>query len=90
MTAQTVCPEGVIARYLTLAGAPVDITHASHSSYVIATCSGCGQDDYTPTGGRASSTPEEETWRVDQVLPESCGWAQTHAETCQAVPAPTA
>ncbi|MFI8351294.1 hypothetical protein [Streptomyces sp. NPDC085596] len=83
-------PESVIARYLTVGGATVDITHTSHSGYVVATCNGCGNDHDIPTNGRLDDTPEEQERRVDQVLPDARDWAQDHAETCRAMPRPAA
>ena len=92
-TAQTIqttaWPEGVIARYLTVAGATVDITYTSHSGLLTATCTGCGNVEHTNTGGLLSDTPETEDARVEKALPESRELAQAHAETCRAMARPT-
>jgi hypothetical protein len=79
---QAAWPEGVIARYLNLGGGTVDITYTSHSGYLIATCSGCGDDEYTETHGRLDDPPEQEAERVEKALPESREWAQAHADKC--------
>lgn len=94
-TTQTAWPEGVLARYLTVAGtadpaAYVEITHTSRSGYVIATCNGCGQVEDTETHGRLDDPPELQAERVEEALPESREWAQAHAEKCRAMPRPTA
>jgi hypothetical protein len=62
-------PEGVIARYLTVAGATVDRTGGG--DFTGYRCKGCGDDGGT---GWAESTVRE--------------WAQSHAETCRALPKP--
>ncbi|MFG2532737.1 hypothetical protein [Streptomyces sp. NPDC048516] len=90
---QATWPEGVIARYLTVAGtadptAYVEITYTSHSGYLVATCAGCGDDEYTETHGRLDDPPEREAERVEEALPESREWAQAHAEKCRAMPRP--
>lgn len=70
----TAWPEGVIARYLTVAGATVDITSApdAGSDYNCGLhCRGCGyRDGHHNTRDYADS------------------WAQSHAETCRAMPNP--
>lgn len=74
-------PEGVIARYLTLAGAAlgrediaVDITDKGEETYwrYGFACSGCSMTDETSEQDRARRS------------------AQTHAERCRAIPCPTA
>lgn len=81
-------PDGVIARYLTVAGATVDITYDSHRGLLNATCTGCDWVDRTSTGGFLSDTPEQEQARVEETLPESRVVAQAHAERCRALPRP--
>lgn len=83
-------PGGVIARYVNVVGAHVDITYASHSGLITATCTGCGWVDLTDTGGYAYDPPEKEAARVEKALPESREYAQAHAEKCRALPRPTA
>jgi hypothetical protein len=79
---------GVVARYLTVAGATVDITYTSHRGLLTATCNGCGDIEHTDTGGWLSDPPEKEDARVEKALPESRLLAQTHAEKCRALPRP--
>lgn len=98
---QTTWPEGVIARYLTVGGATVDLTHGNRHyptsdgigetrNLTFAACTGC------------PATTEFSHWRVvkrmtfdDKVRdPEAADrdaaeWAQVHAETCRAMPRPT-
>ncbi|GGX40441.1 hypothetical protein [Streptomyces noursei] len=88
ITTKTTWPEGVIARYLTVGGATVDVTYTSHSGWLTATCSGCGQIERTETYGFIYDTPEQEAERVEKALPESRELAQSHAEKCRAVPRP--
>jgi hypothetical protein len=77
----TTWPEGVIARYLTVGGATVDILdkkdeHDEPGEYV-ARCTGCTAD--------WSNTRSD--WNLQfQVRP----WAQAHAEKCRAMPKPEA
>ena len=80
--------ENAIARYLTAGGATVDITYASHTGWLTATCTGCDQVERTETDGRIYDTPEQEAERVEKALPESRKHAQTHAEKCRAMPRP--
>lgn len=68
-------PDGVSARYLTVAGAYVDITGDDHDTDGI--CRGC---ETTPVqSGYISS-------HIDVVR----AWAQEHAERCRALPRPEA
>ena len=75
-----------IARYLTVGGSTVDLAYVSHSGLLKATCAGCGAAEVIDTGGLVTDPPEKEDARVDDVLPEARQWAQTHAETCRAMP----
>ncbi|OYP14051.1 hypothetical protein CFC35_05660 [Streptomyces sp. FBKL.4005] len=65
-------PDGVIARYLTVAGAPVDLTDRTEESYwrYDTACGGCPHKD---------SFLSVEPARRD---------AQAHAERCRALPRP--
>lgn len=92
MTAATDWPEGVIARYLTVAGATVDITYTSHSGLILAKCTGelCGWTERTSTGGMVYDPPEKESARVEEYLPGNQLYAQAHAEKCRALPRPNA
>jgi hypothetical protein len=81
-------PDDTIARYLAVAGATVDITYASHSGLIVATCTGCGNVERTDTGGLLTDPPEKEDARIEKALPESRELAQAHAEKCRALPRP--
>ncbi|CAM5429405.1 MULTISPECIES: hypothetical protein [Streptomyces] len=72
MKQQTAWPEGVIARYLTVAEATVDITDTGEDSYwrYAVACTGCPQ----------ATSDDREAW--------THAWAQSHAETCRAMPRP--
>ncbi|MEV3996723.1 hypothetical protein AB0K62_13735 [Streptomyces halstedii] len=102
MTTQTTAwPEGVIARYLTVGGASVDIAQTQvvrkegdrYTSTVgdialTARCSGCRDSEEVAYEGLYLD-------RVEPVLEGVYGkntraWAQSHAETCRAMPKPTA
>jgi hypothetical protein len=89
-TESTAWPEGIIARYLTVADATVDITYASHSGLLVATCTGCGWVEHTSTHGLLSDPPEKEDARIEKTLPESRELAEAHAESCRALLRPTA
>lgn len=80
----TAWPAGVIARYLTVGGATVDITHGTDPDLTLAVCGGCQQQDV-------------ERWRVhagrydsgsEGALTDARRWAQSHAATCRAMPRP--
>ncbi|GGK94238.1 hypothetical protein Ppa06_64560 [Planomonospora parontospora subsp. parontospora] len=93
-------PEEVIARYLTVAGATVDITAPVASGRyqrAVAACTGCtttrdyewatyrwGQDSRTWVEFRDATTA-----RLDAEK-DARGWAQEHAEHCRALPMPPA
>ena len=97
-TQSTEWPEGVIARYLTVGGALVDLTRsidpadekASRWDWTRATCSGCGafdgEDWNTRPYTQLITVPQAEQ-RATRVASE---WAQAHAEKCRALPRPTA
>jgi O-succinylbenzoate synthase len=90
MTTATAWPEGVIARYLTVAGATVDITDDSRRGYIVATCTGerCGWRERTSIDGYVYDTPEETQARIEEWLPSNQEEAQAHAEKCRAMPKP--
>lgn len=99
----TTWPENVAARYLTAGGAAVDITvqtqitcegdrdrggDAVGDITLAARCTGCKNSDESTYEGLYVN-------RVDPVLESFygegiCAWAQAHAETCRAMPKPTA
>lgn len=68
-------PDGVIARYLTVGGATVDLTGDDHDTDGI--CHGCG------------TTPAQSGY-ISRSLDVLHIWAQRHAETCRAMPRPEA
>lgn len=86
----TAWPEGVIARYLNLADAPIEITFNAARSDIVVDCTGCPWQKDTNTGAMAYDTPEEEATRVEEHLPASHRAAQEHAERCRGVARPTA
>ncbi|WP_051698506.1 hypothetical protein [Streptomyces albus] len=71
-----VWPEGVIARYLTVGGATVDVTDTGESPEAV--CGGCPQT-FTRNSRYISGS-------LDTVH----RWAQEHAEKCRALPRPEA
>lgn len=93
MTITTAWAKGVIARYLTVGGATVDITHfpESRSLATVAACTGCPAAEefshyrtyYGPDGFLA------EKHDPDPADARARTWAQSHAETCRALPTPT-
>ena len=94
----TYWPDGVIARYLTVGGATVNLTHGNRTystpdgigenrNHTTVTCTGC------------QVTNEFSHWRVVKLMtfndkvrdPEAADrdareWAQLHAEACRAMP----
>jgi hypothetical protein len=83
----------VLAHYLTVAGSSlaredlaVDIVYTSSTGWITSTCAGCGASERTDPGACVYDTPEEEQARVDKALPNARPWAQSHAETCRALP----
>ncbi|MEV6036080.1 hypothetical protein AB0L65_33335 [Nonomuraea sp. NPDC052116] len=92
-------PEGVIARYLTVGGATVDVTEESlyynqtDPNASIATCTGCGGKEVVEWTQQAwsysSNQYVEETDEGGQYsTPKVRKWAQAHAEKCRAMPRP--
>lgn len=83
-------PEGVIARYVTVGGATVDLSQHPHIDDdielldAIATCLGC-----TTSERFCETTP---LWGSQDALAANTAtarvWAQRHAETCRALPRP--
>ncbi|MEU1088926.1 hypothetical protein ABZ401_19185 [Streptomyces sp. NPDC005892] len=101
MTTPTTWPEGVIARYLTVGGATVDIAQTTRITRAGTTstntvgdltlttrCSGCADSDQGVYEGLYLDL-------VEPVLANGYSadirdWAQAHAETCRAMPKPIA
>lgn len=80
---------GTIARYLTVGGAVVDISHDTlhladtEPNMTTAQCGGCNayhNEEWGQTPRWASSIAEDEARK----------WAQSHAEKCRAMPRPAA
>jgi hypothetical protein len=75
VSAETTWPEGVIARYVTVGGATVDIeiedADPNRRMYV-ARCQGCNGHQ----------------WNDVDYEGEARDWAQSHAEACRAMPKP--
>ncbi|MFD7065916.1 hypothetical protein ACFV97_01615 [Streptomyces sp. NPDC059913] len=92
MTTQTATwPENVIARYRTVGGATVDITHDTLYLYdtepnvSTAQCGGCeaySNEEWGPHAYRHDNGSSGADSDARQ-------WAQAHAETCRAMPKPT-
>ena len=77
---QTDRSPSVIARYLTVGGATVDIRPVSDAEWDDrreATCTGCGANDWQ----RHYRKPVND-------LDSARRWAQAHAEKCRAMPRP--
>ncbi|MFE7059595.1 hypothetical protein ACFVAO_30760 [Streptomyces californicus] len=72
MTTQTPWPDHTVARYLTVGGATVDIDELHMSR-----CAGCDKDDSDDRFVSRGAT-----------LCRARRWAQSHAETCRAMPKP--
>jgi hypothetical protein len=86
MTAQTetaAWPEDVIARYLTVGGAVVDIAHDTDAT--VARCGGCGAYRAEEWRTYASRWDRSGNGGADA---EARAWAQEHAEQCRAMPRP--
>ncbi|MGC5012478.1 hypothetical protein ACLQ2R_17070 [Streptosporangium sp. DT93] len=87
MSSETTWPAGVIARYLTVGGATVDITLDIYDDdrYVDATstCTGCKDWERQHQKRTASQTSEDARRRAEKDATE---WAQEHAEHCRAMP----
>lgn len=92
-------PEGVVARYLTVGGAHVDVIEQSgyysrtEPTETHVTCSGCpathtvewGWDGYAAEFGQPQTNFDE---GGKSSTPQAREWAQAHAETCRALPRP--
>lgn len=80
-------PDNVIARYLTVGGATVDLTH--RHSETRSKCSGCGtHKDHTTKDFYYSHGEPVYFQNRDTADHNAREWAQTHAETCRAIPRP--
>lgn len=85
-------PTGVIARYLTVAGATVDISHDmfylhdTEPNVTVASCGGESCDaSLTEKWGQHAYRGNNGSSGADA---EAGKWAQAHAEKCRALPLP--
>ncbi|MFF1282182.1 hypothetical protein [Streptomyces sp. NPDC058299] len=88
-------PDGVIARYLTVGGAYVDLTHRLNvltppePFATLAACTGCPasseHNHYRLVWGL---TAQHEKHHPDLADRDARDWAQAHAERCRALPRP--
>ncbi|MEU9849233.1 hypothetical protein [Streptomyces sp. NPDC047985] len=91
-TKTTTWPEGVIARYLTVGGAAVDIAHDTlylsdvEPNVSTARCGGCEKYRNQEWEARADRYSNGSSWADS----DARHWAQEHAEKCRAMPKPTA
>ncbi|WP_326768836.1 hypothetical protein OG978_33710 [Streptomyces sp. NBC_01591] len=92
MTTQTTTwPEAVIARYLTVGGATVDLTHDTlylsdtEPNVSVARCGGCAAFRNVEWGARTDRYSNGSNWADS----DARTWAQEHAEKCRALPKPT-
>jgi hypothetical protein len=94
-----VWPEGVIARYLTVGQATIDIRETGprendRTRYAtVAACGGCGEDhtecwewDVYSYSGESHVIPREDA--IVRAEARARAWAQPHAERCRAMPRP--
>ncbi|TRV72558.1 hypothetical protein FKN01_29655 [Streptomyces sp. 130] len=97
MTTQTTTawPAGVIARYLTVGGATVDVTHqlTVHNPpepyATLAACSGCpASSEHSHHRLVWGMTVQREEHHPEAATRDARAWAQSHAETCRAMPKP--
>ncbi|MFI2084338.1 hypothetical protein ACH43Y_28765 [Streptomyces rubiginosohelvolus] len=97
MTEQTDWPENVLARYLTVGGATVDLTHRLTVQTppaplaTLASCTGCPTAEefshYRVIRGMVTQRQEHVPTAAGE---QARAWAQSHAGTCRAIPKPPA
>lgn len=88
MTSSTTWPEGAAVRYLTVGGATVQVGANDHSTSHTASCTGCRHTE-TLTGLHLDRDCTDE-YVTGQTRLAATRWAQSHAETCRAMPKPNA
>ena len=83
-------PEGVVARYVTVAEALVDIRYDNGT--LRTRCSGehCSWTERTSTRVFYTDSDEVRDQKIADALPDLQPGAQAHAEKCRALPRPTA
>ncbi|GAA2218006.1 hypothetical protein ACFP3U_37070 [Kitasatospora misakiensis] len=93
-TTTTAWPEGVIARYLTVGGATVDLTHRltvhKHPEPFAtrASCSACPASNEFSHWFRSGWSSDKEERDEEKANEHAREWAQSHAEVCRALPKP--
>lgn len=96
MSTQTTWPEGVIARYLTVGGATVDLAHIElndEAKATQATCTGCRAVKRSEWANHYHSYGTSNYVAFQDQNKGDCNareWAQSHADTCRALPMPSA
>lgn len=80
----TVQPEGVIARYLSVGGATVEVRGTDTATHT-STCTGCTSHEFHQNLDRHVDDDA-----AKRTLADARRWAQIHAETCRAMPLPGA
>jgi hypothetical protein len=90
-------PAGAIARYLTVGGAHVDLTHKftvttpPEAYATLAACTGCpDSQEFSHHRLVWGLTAQHEARRPKAADREARAWAQAHAERCRALPRPEA
>lgn len=93
-------PEGVIARYLTVAGATVDLTHGDRTyptpdgigetrNHTLAACTGCpAAEEFSHWRVVKRMTFDDKVRDPEAADRDAREWAQAHAEKCLAMPRP--
>ncbi|WP_275463768.1 hypothetical protein [Streptomyces noursei] len=97
---QTTWPEGVIARYLTVGGATIDLTHGNRDyptddgigenrNHTSAACTGCpAAEEFSHWRVVKRMTFDDRVRNPEAADRDARDWAQCHAETCRAMPGP--
>lgn len=97
---ETIWPAGVIARYLTAGGATVDLTITEqphrhddgitgYRNSTRAVCTGCpAAQEFPHHRIHRGSYSEWEKHEPQAAETDARAWAQSHAETCRAMPLP--
>lgn len=91
MSTDTTWPEGVLARYLTVGGATVDVIEDQPGETTVAKCTGCPivqGFNWTRASGAHFNGTYRETQDPEQATADARTWAQDHAEKCRAMPKP--
>lgn len=81
---QALWPENVVARYLTVGGATVDLVEKSDE--ITGSCNGCPNESHSFHFDPCCTGDRMEQF----VTSQATGWAQTHAGKCRAMPKPGA